>query len=163
MNARRDNLIIAIWGVYITVITAFVLYAGFFQFFDMISMVYNTHIVGTERIVYNMGVYIMVASSFLVAITQVIAGGMGLLCMIMPLSSAKLKAFGKLLLVVQVMMIFRDWRWANIHGSTFSYIHRSVLVFVFAYKLQAKTRTSDQKYFPFLHCLRSFLPKDKQN
>lgn len=69
MNVRRDNLIIGLWGVYIVVITAFVLYAGFFQFFDMISMVYKTHIVGAERIAYDMGVYIMDASSFLVAIT----------------------------------------------------------------------------------------------
>ena len=159
MNTRRDNLIIGLWGVYIAVITAFVLYAGLFQFFDMISMVYKTHIVGAERIAYDMGVYIMAASSFLVAITQVIAGGMGLLCIVMPLSSAKLKAFGKLLIVVQAMTIFRDYEWAYIRGSTFSYIHRSVLMFVFAYKLQAKARTSAPGYFPFLHCLRDFFAK----
>lgn len=159
MNARRNNLVIGICGIYVTLITAFVLYAGFFQFFDMISMVYKTHIVGKERIVYDTGVYIMVGSSFLVAITQVIAGGMGLLCIIMPLSPAKLKAFGKLLLVVQAMTIFRDCRWAYVRGSTFSYIHRSILMFIFAYKLQAKARTSDYKYFPFLHCLRVFFAK----
>ena len=151
---RRKHLKIKLWGCYLLALIVFLCYAGVFQAYNTISVCLEMRIVGSMRLEWEHHVYIMYFLSFATSVCQIVAGCLGIRCYTCRPSEKALKSFALLLGIVQLLILGRDIMWNNVGISTFTYIHRTMLIVVLTkiWKKSYSGRDAENinKYFPFI-------------
>ena len=105
MNFRRRHLILGLLGIYLLALTGFLLYGGVFQFTNLTFHIFNMKMVGTDRIHYNIYVWLLYISRFLVAISQIIAGCYGVGCILITPPMQRIKKMAYLLCILEMLTI----------------------------------------------------------
>ena len=166
MNFRRRHLVLGLLGIYLLVLTGFLLYGGIFQFTNLTFHIFNMKMVGTDRIHYNIYVWLLYIIRFLVAINQIIAGCYGVGCILITPPMQRIKKMAYLLCVLEMLTILRDITWQFVDIATFTYIHRAIIVFLLAkywgkYQQDLFDRKVDREreYFPFIRELYRYKAK----
>lgn len=153
---KRRYLIIGLWGIYLICLTAYLLYGGIFQTIDTITMMYRTRILGTERISYPVRIYWRVLFSVLVAIGQIVAGSLGLSCVVRTPDERKFKSLVISVLSIELFTIARDILLCSVRATTFMYFHIGLLLIIFAQTWMVFQNEEDngrKEFFPFIRAL----------
>lgn len=164
MNSKRRHIWFGILGIYIFLLTCFMLFAGVYQFINTIQHYIEMQIIGPDRLDWGAYIwYLLVrfASFISVPIIELVIGGLGVSCLIITPTAKQFRTLGYLFCVLAILMIIRGCISLVINFSTFKDIFRAIFFFIFAKKWEiyqqnefSNRENIKREYFPFVQVIK---------
>ncbi len=153
---KRKHIYFGIWGIYILLLTCYVLVVGVYQLVNTIDHNIKMGVIGFDRTDYGIYMYIRFAVFLSVALVQILIGGVCASSLIITPSSKRIKTIAYLFCILAFCTLLRGFLTVRIGVMTFADIPQAVLFFILAkqwkaYQLEIAelTNTDNKKYFPF--------------
>lgn len=160
MNSRRKHILFGILGIYLFLLTCFMLYAGVYQLINTIQHHFEMRIIGPDRLDWSEYTWYVVArfASFLsVPLVELVIGALSVSCLILTPTAKQIRTLAYLFCVLAVLMIIRGCISGVINFATFKDFLRAILFFIFAKKWEiyqqneiASCENFKREYFPFI-------------
>lgn len=163
---RKNRLIPGILGIYLGVMSLFLLYDGITQAYDYITMIRQMQDALGGELFAARQECVMYAFIGLTFIAEIAAGGISLWCFVSTPSVNRLQCAVLTLAVLQILTIVVYMRWLSASLQMFSCIHRILLISLLTWRWKKHLQALDEareayhrESFPFIRELIKALPK----
>lgn len=163
---RKNRLILGILGIYLGIMSLFLLYDGITQAYDYVTMIHQMQDALDGELFAARQAREMYAFIGLAFIAEIIAGGISLWCFVTMPSVKRLQCAVLALAVLQILTIVVYVRWLSTSLQMFSCIHRILLISLLTWRWKKHLQALDEAgeayrrdSFPFIRELIKALQK----